>query len=237
MSGRTPRAAVPGGARLFHRIFTRLGIRARPPRFEVEWYPYANLVHTIRLREDTAFVRLSDVLRRSPGEILEAAAALLLARLYRRRTPRGFAQRYREFVERGSTRRRIARIRRARGKRVSRGPGGNAHHLEPLFVRLNRQYFSGLLRLPRLGWSKHPWQRQLGIFDPGMDQIVLNCRLDRVAVPEYAVAYVLYHEMLHVLHPVRRARCGLEAHCAEFRRQEKQFVEYEKARKILERLA
>jgi len=85
MSRGSHRATVSGGARLFHRIFTRLGIQARPPRFEVEWYPYANLVHTIRLREDTAFVRVSDVLRHSPQGVLEAAAALLLARLYRRR--------------------------------------------------------------------------------------------------------------------------------------------------------
>ncbi len=231
------RRAVPGGARLFHRIFTRLGIQSRPPRFEVEWYPYANLVHTIRLREDTALVRISDVLCRSPESVLEAAAALLLARLYRRRAPRDLMGRYREFVQHSATRRRIVRVRRARGRRITRGPQGAAHHLEPLFARLNREYFSGRLRRPHLGWSTRPWRRQLGIFDAGADQIVLNCQLDRGAVPECVVAYVLYHEMLHLKHPVRRARCGLEAHSAEFRREEKRFAEYEKARKILERLA
>ncbi len=237
MSRRSRRAWVPGGARLFHRIFTRLGIQARPPRFEVEWFPYANLVHTIRLREDTAYVRLCDLLRPSPQSILEAAAALLLARLYRRRAPRDLAERYRAFIEEAATRQRILRIRRARGRRVRCGPRGTAHHLEPLFARLNREYFSGRLRRPHLGWSTRPWRRQLGIFDAGLDQIVLNCRLDRENVPQFAVAYVLYHEMLHVKHPIRRARCGLEAHSAEFRREEKQFAEYEKARKILERLA
>ena len=237
MSRGAHRATVPGGARLFHRIFTRLGIQARPPRFDVEWYPYANLVHTIRLREDTAFVRVSDVLRHSPPSVLEAAAALLLARLYRRRAPRDLGERYREFVRHAATRRHIVRMRRARGRRVTRGPRGAAHPLEPLFVRLNREYFSGRLRRPHLGWSVHPWRRQLGIFDAGVDQIVLNCSLDRDGVPECAVAYVLYHEMLHVKHPVRRARCGLEAHSAEFRREEKRFAEYEKARRILERLA
>ena len=236
MSRRLRRALVPGGARLFQRIFTRLGIQARPPRFEVEWYPYANLVHTIRLREDTAYVRLSDVLRPSPDAILEAAAGLLLARLYRRRPPRDLVVRYREFAEHAATRQRIVRVRRARGRRGASGPQGTAHHLGPLFVRLNRDHFSGRLRRPHLAWSKRPWRRQLGIYDAGLDQIVLNRRLDRANVAECAVAYVLYHEMLHVKHPVRRARCGLEAHSAEFRREEKQFAEYEKARKILDRL-
>ncbi len=236
MRRRARHAAVPGGAQLFHRIFTRLGVQARPPRFEVEWYPYANLVHTIRLREDTAFVRLSDMLRRSPRVVLEAAATLLLARLYRRRAPRELAERYREFVEHRRTRRRLVRVRRARGRRATRGAEGTTHHLDPLFARLNREYFCGRLRRPHLGWSARPWRRQLGIFDPGVDQIALNCRLDRPGVPECAVAYVLYHEMLHVKHPVRRARCGLEAHSAEFRREEKQFAQYAEARKILERL-
>src|SRR5579883_2383895 len=53
-------APVPGGAAIFQRLYTRLGCRGRPPRFEVEFYPYANLMHTIRVHEETAYVRLSD---------------------------------------------------------------------------------------------------------------------------------------------------------------------------------
>ena len=43
--------SVPGGAAIFQRLYTRLGCRGRPPRFEVKFYPYANLMHTIRVRE------------------------------------------------------------------------------------------------------------------------------------------------------------------------------------------
>ncbi|HXN23505.1 MAG TPA: M48 family peptidase [Candidatus Dormibacteraeota bacterium] len=228
---------VCGGAQTFQRMFTRLGIQGRPPRFEVEWFPYANLVHTIRLREDTAYVRVSDVLQRAPQEVLAAAAALLLARLYRHRAPRDLQEIYRGFVEASTTRRRIERLRMARGRRVCGGPQGAVHNLAALFTRLNQHYFSGALRQPDLGWSARAWRRQLGIFDSGIQQIVLNRRLDRVTVPGCAVEYVLYHEMLHVKHPVRRAACGLQAHSPEFRRAEKRFAEYDKARKILARLA
>ncbi|MGC2672044.1 MAG: hypothetical protein WA299_09285, partial [Candidatus Acidiferrum sp.] len=48
---------IPGGAPLFQRVFTRLGCDGRPPRFRVEFYPYASLVLTIRRREDVVFVR------------------------------------------------------------------------------------------------------------------------------------------------------------------------------------
>ena len=78
---------VPGGAAIFQRLYTRLGCRGRPPRFEVEFYPYANLMHTIRLREESACVRISDALRGAPLAVLESAAAILLSRVYRRRAP------------------------------------------------------------------------------------------------------------------------------------------------------
>lgn len=236
MPARKHARAVSGGAHTFQRMFTRLGIQGRPPRFEVEWFPYANLVHTIRLREDTAYVRVSDLLRRAPQDVLAAVAMLLLARLYRRRAPRGMQETYRSFVEAAATRRRVLRLRSARGRRVLGGPQGAVHDLAGLFTRLNRRYFSATLRQPHLAWSLRVWRRQLGIFDPGVRQIVLNRRLDRASVPCYAVEYVLYHEMLHVKHPVRRAACGLQAHSPEFRRAEKRFAEYEKARKILARL-
>ena len=41
---------VPGGAHIFHRLYTRLGCHGRPPQFVVEFYPYANLMHTIRVK-------------------------------------------------------------------------------------------------------------------------------------------------------------------------------------------
>src|SRR5258708_21171163 len=78
-------AIVPGGAALFQRVYTRLGCEGRPPRFRVEFYPYSSLVLTIRRREEMVWVRLSDLLRRSPLSSLEGAAALLLSRGYPRR--------------------------------------------------------------------------------------------------------------------------------------------------------
>src|SRR5437879_12500855 len=78
---------LPGGAAIFQRMFTRLGCDGRPPRFRVEFYPYSSLTLTIRRREEVVFVRFSDLLRRAPLPVLEAGAALLLSRVYRRRAP------------------------------------------------------------------------------------------------------------------------------------------------------
>ena len=231
------RMALPGGARIFHRMYTRLGCQGRPPRFVVEFYPYANLVHTIRLREDVAHVRMSDVLRTAPLAALEAAAAILLGRLYRRRPPRALLETYRSFSLARGTRHQVLRVRRARGQRLQVGPRGTFHRLAQLFAALNRRYFSGRLHRPRLGWSARVWRTQLGCFDPGLDQIVINARLDHAGVPQFVVEYVLFHEMLHVKHPMRAASCGLQAHSAEFRCEEKRFAGFDRARRFLARLA
>lgn len=236
MSQRTRRKSfVPGGAQIFQRIFTRLGCQGRPPHFVVEFYPYANLMHTIRVKEHAARVRLCDALRGAPLEILEAAAAMLLSRMYRREPPRELLEAYRQYTVEPHTRRKVARLRKARARVTGTGPQGQTYDLAPMFQRLNDEYFEGRLPQPQLCWSTRTWRAQFGCFDPALNQIVMNRWLDRTSVPAYAVEYVLFHEMLHVKHPLRAARCGIEAHSNAFRQEEKRYAHYARARKFLDR--
>ena len=229
------RAHVPGGEVIFRRIYTRLGLEGRPPHFEIDYHPYAELTHTIRLREDTAYVRLSDALRPAPRAILEAIAAILLGRLYHRRPPNELLDRYRRFSYARSTRRRLWLLRQRRARKVEDRPAGRHHDLAPLFVSLNRRYFDDSLPQLRLGWSKRAWRSQLGSFDPALHQIVLNRQLDHPRVPSYVVSYVLYHEMLHVKHPMRFERCRRTSHSGPFREAEKLFEHYGRAMRFLAR--
>jgi Protein of unknown function DUF45 len=228
---------VPGGAPLFQRMLTRLGCDGRPPRFRVEFYPYSSLILTIRRREEVIYVRFSDLLRRAPLSVLEAAAALLLSRVYRRKAPRALVEPYLEYARSDRTRARMNRMRRGRVRLSATGPRGQHFDLEKLFEELNGKYFGGQLQGPHIGWSAKSWRRQFGCYDPGPGQILLNRRMDRPGVPQCAVEYVLFHEMLHVKHPTRRSGCSLVSHSREFREEEKRFPEFEKARRILDRLA
>jgi hypothetical protein len=234
---RAPTRHVPGGAQLFHRIFTRLGCHGRPPQFIVEFHPYADLTHTIRLREDTAYVRLSDILRDAALPVFESAAAILLSRMYRRKTPREFLEAYREFTYSRRTRARLTNLRRTRGRPIPERPAGDFHDLAPLFDQLNREYFGNALPRPRLGWSRRPSRSTLGHFDPALNQIVLSRNLDRPRIPRYVVEYVLFHEMLHVKHPIKFSRCRLQSHSSKFRAEEKRYAHYARAQKFLKRLS
>jgi hypothetical protein len=227
----------PGGAHIFHRMFTRLGCAGRPPHFVTEFFPYANLTHTIRLRDETAYVRFSDVVRGAPLSVLEGVAAILLGRVYRRRVPAELTAVYRQFALADGTRRRVTRVRRLRARRAATNPDRGHRKLARLFTRLNMRYFSNRLPRPHLAWSVRPWRSQFGCYDSSLNQIVMNCRLDHDRVPACALEYVLFHEMLHIKHPVRRAACGLQSHSAEFRSEEKRFADYQRARRWLMRLA
>lgn len=236
-AGRRESPQVPCGAALFQRVFTRLGCDGRPPRFSVEFYPYASLVLTIRRREDLVFVRFSDLLRRAPLAVLEGAAALLISRVYRRKAPRVLVEAYLNYARSHRTRSRISQMRRGRVRLASTGPQGRHFNLEKMFEALNQKYFSGSLQRPHIGWSTRGWRRQFGCYDPGPNQILLNRRMDHPAVPQVAVEYVLYHEMLHVKHPTRRSGCSLLSHSPEFRAEEKLFHDFARARRILDHLA
>ena len=229
--------AVPGGPAMLQRMYTRLGCEGRPPRFRLEFYPYSSLTLTIRRREDAVLVRFSDLLRRAPREVLEAAATLLLARLYRKRAPATLTSAYVEYARSHRTRRRIHHMRRTRIAPAESGPRGENFDLANLFCQLNARYFEGQLGQPHIGWSRQSWRRQFGSYDPGPNQILLNRRLDRPNVPQFVVEYVLYHEMLHVKHPTRKSGCSLLSHSPEFREEEKRFAEFERARRLLDRLA
>ena len=229
--------AVPGGPALCQRMFTRIGCAGAPPAFRVEFYPYASLTLTIRRRDEQMLVRFSDLLQRAPMAVLEGAAALLLAKIYRRRLPRALVAPYNEYAKSHRTRRRIQTMRSGRVRPAALHPVGAHFDLQAMFDDLNKKFFASALPKPHLGWSTRAWRRQFGSYDPGPNQILLNRRMDRPEVPPYVVEYVLFHEMLHVKHPTRKSGCSLLSHSPEFRAEEKLFPEFARARKALDRLA
>jgi len=62
--------------------------------------------------EEVVYVRFSDLLRRAPLAVLEGAAALLLARVYRRKASGALTEPYLEYARSDRTRSRMNRMRR-----------------------------------------------------------------------------------------------------------------------------
>ena len=110
---------------------------------------------------------------------------------------------------------------------------GRVHDLAELFAELNEQYFSGDItstitwssRAPQFGVRK----RNLGCYDRRKDLIRISRYLDRMAVPRYYVAYVVYHEMLHAAIGVRQKNGRCLIHTSEFKKREELFHDYGRA--------
>jgi predicted metal-dependent hydrolase len=60
--------------------------------------------------------------------------------------------------------------------------------------------------------------------------------LDSVSIPKIVLAYVVFHEMLHLRHPVEHAGARRRVHTRAFREAERVFEGLKEAKEWLKRL-
>jgi predicted SprT family Zn-dependent metalloprotease len=133
-------------------------------------------------------------------------------------------------------RRTVHLIRQARGRKVLDDPKGKCVDLDEVFEDLNARFFGGLMARPRLGWSRRRSRTRLGHFDPSHNVIVLSKILDDAGLPRLAVEYVMFHEMLHLVHGEEIRRGRRKIHTADFREAEGRFPEIQEAKRLLRNL-
>jgi hypothetical protein len=128
------------------------------------------------------------------------------------------------------------RIRRDGRRRPRLRTAGCHHDLAELFHELNTAWFGGMVESVRVTWGRRaPQQRRLrrsirlGTYVAEDSLIRIHPVLDQPWVPRFFVAYVLFHEMLHVVvpAPVRNGRQCF--HGREFRAHERRYPDYGRA--------
>src|ERR1700759_5417097 len=191
------------------------------PSLEVRFRRFTGLNTTIRLRQGRMHVHLSDLLEGAPEPVLRAIAHILLAKLYKKPIDATHNMRYKRFASSAAVTRQTERIRHARGSKRFIGPEGRYYHLEEVFDTLNARFFGGLLGRPQLTWSEHHSKRSLGHYDAAHNTIVVARVFARPSSPRYAIEYLLYHEMLHLKHPVRMNGLRRCVHSREFKAEER----------------
>ena len=125
---------------------------------------------------------------------------------------------------------RITRLRK-----ITHTTQGEHYDLQQIYDQLNETYFGNRLKLT-ITWFGSPnrkvkSQRILGLYCFTTTQIKVHRLLDHPHFPPYFVSYVVYHEMLHSVHPPQKKKRGRwKIHHGEFKQSEKCFLEYEQAR-------
>jgi hypothetical protein len=221
---------------LFYEEYRALRPRAPIPPIHVHFYHFAGLNTTIRLRNGELKVRLSDLLEGAPESVLRAIAHILLAKLYRKPLDPMHVARYRRFASSEHVMRQTERIRQMRGRKKISTAKGEYYDLEEVFESLNQRFFHGLMGRPLLTWSEHKARRLLGHYDAAHNTIMISRVFDRKNTPRYAIEYLMYHEMLHLKHPVKVRGGRRCVHSREFQEDEKLFPQLEDALNYLKRL-
>jgi hypothetical protein len=222
--------------KLLQQTYRELRPRAPMPEFEIQFYPFANINNTIRLRENKLKLRISDLLEGAPDSVLHAIFHILLAKIYHKPIENEHAVRYRRYVSSHDLSRKAHLVRQMRGRKRIASPRGHTYDLDVIFDDLNTRFFHGLLARPQMTWSGVHARNSLGHYDPAHNAIVVSRIFDHSRVPKYAIEYLVYHEMLHLKHPVKLRGSRRCVHPKEFMEEEKLFPHLEQAKEFIKRL-
>jgi len=128
----------------------------------------------------------------------------------------------------------IIRQQKRRPRQMTLRTDGRHHDLQAIFNRLNAEHFAGGLEA-RITWgpvtSRGRRRRsiKMGSFAVEDRIIRIHPALDQDCVPDYFVAWIVFHEMLHGKHEVKRENGRRRFHSPEFLAEERQFPEYDRA--------
>nr|WP_290666941.1 hypothetical protein [Ardenticatena sp.] len=112
-------------------------------------------------------------------------------------------------------------------------PKGSFHDLDDVFEQVNATYFGGQMPRPRLTWNTQMTHNKMAHYDARRDTVMVSITLDHPDVPDYVLAFVMYHELLHKHFGVRIVNGRRLAHTPEFRNAERQFARYDEAKAFL----
>ena len=210
--------------------FSVLGTR----RMRLEFYPYSTIKYTIRENAGTVLFRLGDIYLMALEDEFRAVLRKMLRHFLGRPNTARDEGSYEGFIRRKDVDERWRRIRveRGRGKRTL-PPEGTHHDLRPIAIEVAKTYFPPDFVIPVLGWSQGKAKRRYGHFDSDYRMVVVSRVLDSSDVPESVVAYILFHEFLHVRHGVIEKDGRSLVHTKGFRRDERKFKGYDTAKRFL----
>jgi hypothetical protein len=170
-------------------------------------------------------VRLHRMFAAADGHLLRAIARYVVAN-----DPRSSAV-IGAFIERNQH---VVEQQPQRKRRVVLRTTGRSYDLQAIFDQLNQEYFAGTLQA-RITWGSAPRRLRprrsikMGSFAVEDRLIRIHPVLDDPAVPDYFVAWIVFHEMLHGKFEVVRKGDRRCFHSKEFMAEERSFREYERA--------
>lgn len=129
-----------------------------------------------------------------------------------------------------------ARIHEKGRRRRCLHPYGRTYDLQTIFDDLNRRYFAGRIKASitwglRTRTNRPRASIQTGSYSVEDRLIYVHRALDQSWVPRWFVAWIVYHEILHAVHDIRKVNGRRCFHPPEFLADERRFVDHDRARR------
>lgn len=183
---------------------------------------------SVRRSPDTTRVSLHRMFLEAPQRITQDLADFIAGKL------RSLSPNIRQFIETN-----LARFDYSdRIPPTQIQPFGEVYNLEALLKEINGRMFNGNLDL-QITWfgSRQPRARSqvsLGFYQHTLKLVKINRVLDSNAVPPFVIQFVIYHELLHHIHPPYIDESGRNRiHNDELKQAERRFPHYEEATRWL----
>jgi hypothetical protein len=194
------------------------------PRVMVKLTTNRSTMISFRRRGSALYVRVHGMFGGASAEVLEALAAFIA----QDEIPAAQTAVLDAFIEKHRD-----HLNRTRVHSLRLQPFGEIHDLRRIYEELNLTYFGHRVDA-RITWSHATRKRRrhsmnMGTYSDELRLIRIHPALDQEWVPEFFVAAVVHHEMLHQLHDVKRAGGRRCVHTAEFRAEERRFAQYGEA--------
>jgi hypothetical protein len=128
----------------------------------------------------------------------------------------------------------IIRRQERRPRNFTLRTAGRFHDLQAIFNRLNAERFGGALDA-RITWGAIATRRsrrrsiKMGSYAVEDRIIRIHPALDQDFVPDYFVSWIVFHEMLHGKHEVRREHGRRRFHTPAFVEEERTFADFPRA--------
>ena len=200
-------------------------------RLNVQFHSFRRPKHTIEWTAWRIHIKVSDYFQDAPHHILKCLAVILLARVYRLRVHTAIRSEYNRYLDEI-----IKRLPPQKFRNLDRYQAvGKFYNLNDIFNHINLRMFDNTLQKPVLGWSLKKSYTRLGFYDETRNLLVISRIFDSAKVPLKVVEYLMYHEMLHIQIPSVIKNEKRIVHSAAFKRQEREFPEYEYIQKWIKK--
>lgn len=180
---------------------------------------------SVRWEPDCIKVSLHRIFLQAPKNVMDSLAC------YLRREDKSIAPKIRSFIEDNLKKLDYSHELDPRKLYTK----GYVYDLQEIYNRVNEEYFNQKLKLNITWFGKLRRNRSrviFGLYQDPLRLIKINRLLDSPSFPDYVVAFVVYHEMLHNVCPSYVDEKGIHrVHSEEFKQREKQFRFYNLAQK------